>query len=179
MRQGGPRVSERPEALYYQAQARAALDQIVRIEVCASHAGYSRGCTSLTGRPFGAKPMAAGHGAVELHRGLGGTLVLGDVAVSAKASLGAAPHPYRGGMMEVSITTAGLEVGADGETIVEIFSVSGRLVRTLARERWGAGIHRVQWDGRDDAGRGVVSGAYYLRARGPGIALETKVLVVR
>jgi len=42
--------------------------------------------------------------------------------------------------------------------------VGGRRVRTLARGALAAGAHRLEWDGRDAAGRPVAAGVYFVRA---------------
>ncbi|MFH2050993.1 MAG: FG-GAP-like repeat-containing protein [bacterium] len=45
---------------------------------------------------------------------------------------------------------------------IEVFDLAGRLVRSLADEVYPPGRHRVEWDGADQAGRPLASGAYYL-----------------
>jgi len=44
--------------------------------------------------------------------------------------------------------------------LVQIWSVSGRLVRTVEDVQRPMGIYASEWDGKDDAGRGVSSGVY-------------------
>ena len=44
-----------------------------------------------------------------------------------------------------------------------IYNTRGQQVRTLANETYEAGSHTVTWDGRDDAGNQVASGAYFYR----------------
>lgn len=45
-----------------------------------------------------------------------------------------------------------------------VYNVLGQKVRALVNERrQQAGTHRIQWDGRDDAGRAVTSGMYLYR----------------
>lgn len=41
--------------------------------------------------------------------------------------------------------------------------VAGRRVRVLADGLYGAGVHRVSWEGADDAGRPVGAGVYFYR----------------
>lgn len=53
--------------------------------------------------------------------------------------------------------------GGDAAVRLAIFDIRGRRVRTLIRDRRVAGVHRVVWDGRDDAGRDVASGGYLAR----------------
>jgi flagellar hook assembly protein FlgD len=44
-----------------------------------------------------------------------------------------------------------------------IFDISGQLIRNLSESTYNAGIHSVQWDGRDNAGKVVASGIYIVR----------------
>ena len=46
---------------------------------------------------------------------------------------------------------------------LRIYDVTGRLVRTLVARELTHGPHSEVWQGRDDAGRPVPSGAYYVR----------------
>ncbi len=46
---------------------------------------------------------------------------------------------------------------------LHLFDVHGRLVRTLMDRPQAAGRHEVTWDGRDDLGRALPSGAYLYR----------------
>lgn len=57
----------------------------------------------------------------------------------------------------------------EGDIRVELFDVSGRHVRSLARPRAAAGEHVLVWDGRDDSGRGVASGVYLARWQTGGL----------
>jgi hypothetical protein len=55
----------------------------------------------------------------------------------------------------------------DGTATLEILSVDGRSVRTLAAAVT-AGNQELTWDGRDDAGARVAPGVYFYRLRGAG-----------
>ncbi len=46
---------------------------------------------------------------------------------------------------------------------LEIFDVAGHRVRRVADGMYGAGAHRVVWDGRDARGRNATPGAYFVR----------------
>ena len=60
-------------------------------------------------------------------------------------------------------TTLRFEIPREGHARLEIFDAKGRWVTVLKDELLPAGEHEVVWDGRDDAGRPVTSGAYYSR----------------
>jgi len=70
------------------------------------------------------------------------------------------PQPARG---EQRLT---LSLPAPGRLRVEIYDVAGRSVRTLADAPYPAGSHRLSWDGRDDRGRPVPAGVYFIRGLG-------------
>jgi len=52
-----------------------------------------------------------------------------------------------------------------GEVEATIYTITGRVVRRMAGGRLAAGVHRRQWDGRDEEGRAAASGLYLCRLR--------------
>ena len=60
-----------------------------------------------------------------------------------------------------------------------IFDAQGRLVRNLTSETMPRGRHDVTWDGRDEAGREVASGAYIAVLKSPAARLSQKLLVLK
>jgi len=99
----GPLVDGRARALYYEDQARSALDGETTIEVCLSREGYARVCTKVEARPFAEEPMDDVERGVELRRGIGGTLV-GSFAVTQSdgADCKFSPSPKTGGTLRLS-----------------------------------------------------------------------------
>ncbi len=65
------------------------------------------------------------------------------------------------------------------EADLEIFNMLGQKVRTLVRGQQPAGSHRVQWDGRNDAGELLPSAIYLYRLRGGGRVETRKMLLVK
>lgn len=87
----------------------------------------------------------------------------------AGVSVGApSPHPVRAGRTTVFPVTAAGDVDA------LLVDAAGRRVRDL-RSRGGA----IRWDGRDDSGRPVSTGVYFLRVAAGDAAAARRVLVVR
>ncbi len=74
-------------------------------------------------------------------------------------------HPGRGFAASSASTLPGL-----GRFVLDMFDVNGRRVRTIAGDGGGATSMQVEWDGRDESGRRVASGRYWVRARGPAEA---------
>jgi flagellar hook assembly protein FlgD len=55
-----------------------------------------------------------------------------------------------------------------GNVTVSVFDVGGRLTRRDPLGHLASGTHQWTWDGRDDSGRGVASGIYYVRLAAGG-----------
>ena len=69
--------------------------------------------------------------------------------------------------------------GRPAPTEVALFDPAGRRIRTLVSQAFTAGAQSSSWDGRDDAGRPVASGIYFLRALTGGAETRIKLPVVR
>jgi hypothetical protein len=111
--------------------------------------------------------------------GFGEELWLGEASLRPLAPLAAWPLPYRGGALSISFaTTGGLGTG-EARTDVGIFDVSGRLVRRIASDPYPQGYQTATWDGRDERGRSVSAGIYFLRSRSGGEERTLKLSVLR
>jgi C1A family cysteine protease len=69
-----------------------------------------------------------------------------------------APNPFSGG------TEIVYEMADAGRLRMDIFTVEGRLVRTLVDADVPRGLHRTEWHGTDSGGKLVANGVYFLRA---------------
>lgn len=67
-----------------------------------------------------------------------------------------APNPF-GSRTEIRFTLPN-----SGRVALRVVDVRGRLVRTLTDEFLGAGEHTVTWDARNESGRAVPSGVYFV-----------------
>ena len=77
-------------------------------------------------------------------------------------------------------TMIDVELDAAARTSAAVFDVSGRAVRVLFDGRvLDSGRHTLAWDGRDDAGRPVTTGVYFLRVVTLAGDQVRKVVVVR
>jgi parallel beta-helix repeat protein len=63
--------------------------------------------------------------------------------------------------------------------LLEIYDVSGRLVRVLVDEQRGAGRYREVWDGKDRNAQGVASGVYFCRFRAGDYTEIRKMVLLR
>jgi len=84
-----------------------------------------------------------------------------------------APNPWRDGTM------IRFQLDRPRPVKLQVFDIDGRLVRTLARESFGAGPHTVPWEGCDDSGQPVPSGIYYYRLDAGGQARSQQMIRIR
>lgn len=78
-------------------------------------------------------------------------------------------------------TTLSFTVSGAGSVpvTVDVFDLSGRLVRRLLDASVPAGDHTARWDGRDDDGSSVPSGVYLARVRAGDDLLAAKLLLAK
>ncbi|MGQ0720328.1 MAG: right-handed parallel beta-helix repeat-containing protein, partial [Candidatus Eiseniibacteriota bacterium] len=88
-------------------------------------------------------------------------------------SLGFAPNPF------ASAGAAAFTLPAGSPVALTVYDVLGRRVRTLVKAALPAGTHRVAWSGRDEAGRPVAPGVYFLRLEALGETRTGKVVRLR
>jgi len=121
--------------------------------------------------------------AVDLHGNQSGYALLGPEGVTGAGSPGVpdafalgqnVPNPFN------PTTTIHYDVPADGGAVMlQIFDVSGRLVRTLVDGHQSMGSQTAIWNGADDRGNGVSSGVYFYRMEAPGFASTRKMVLLR
>jgi len=74
-------------------------------------------------------------------------------------------------------TSIGYTIGASSLVKLDIYNVSGQLVRTLVDGYQEQGRHTAVWDGRDESGKKVSAGVYLYRLRAGGF-IETKKMML-
>jgi hypothetical protein len=131
-------------------------------------------------------PASSGDGASDARyrlvaiNGLGEEYVLGETEVAAAFSaarlLSIGPNPAPGGETRIRFRASADLL----DTNLSIYDTSGRRVRTVAQGTLAAGAHDGAWDGRDEGGRPVAAGTYFMRLSWGGLARATeRVVVVR
>ena len=85
----------------------------------------------------------------------------------------AAPNPFN------PSTAIRFELGRPAHVRLQVFDVSGALVRTLLDGVLTSGPHRVLWDGRDDRARDLASGAYFYRIEAENASQARKLILLR
>jgi hypothetical protein len=76
------------------------------------------------------------------------------------------PNPSRGSA-GVEIYLHGAAADAPLEVEAALFDLTGRRVRLVHRAALARGISMLRWDGRDDRGRALGAGTYFLRVASP------------
>ena len=95
------------------------------------------------------------------------------VSPSNRLALSVSPNPF------VSTAVVSFHLTEPGYTSVDLFDLSGRLVRRLERGRLERGDHSLDWNGRDGSGRRAPTGMYICRLRTGGITETTGVCLLR
>ncbi len=70
-------------------------------------------------------------------------------------------------------------VARTGKVAIRIYNVGGALVRTLVDRVQPAGEHMERWNGTDDHGRPLPSGAYFYRLESDGFQDSRKLILLR
>ncbi len=84
-------------------------------------------------------------------------------------------NPLRG-----EITKLIYDLESHGPVSIVVYDLAGNVVKPLVLEAQSVGRHIIQWDGRNNNGRIVARGVYFIRVRAPGIPHQIrKVLVVK
>ncbi len=84
------------------------------------------------------------------------------------------PNPFN------PTTTIAFSIGSEGADIeLGVYNVAGELVRTLMSGDVPGGEHTVVWNGRDDDGRTVSSGVYFVRLVSEGRAETRKIAMLK
>ena len=86
------------------------------------------------------------------------------------------PNPVSGGRATSFAVDVPSSVGAGARVRIDLYSVTGRKVRTVLDKAATPGAVRATWDGLDDDGRAVAPGIYLARASVDGQHLDRKVV---
>jgi len=85
------------------------------------------------------------------------------------------PLSFRGGELKVT----GYSLPTPSNTTLKIYDVTGRLVRTLIEGNPGFETFSIPWDGRNNGGREVRTGVYYLRLNSGKSSLTRKLVLLK
>jgi predicted outer membrane repeat protein len=142
---------------------------------------WGRGTAAATGSWIDHEATSARPYRYQLLVGIGGGAVVSNEAEAGPAVqrpaqtrlLAAVPNPFN------PSTRIHFALAKQTTASVEIYDVAGRRVRSLDLGVRPAAEGDVEWDGRDDRGRGVASGSYLVRLVAGGVKDERKVTLIR
>jgi parallel beta-helix repeat protein len=83
------------------------------------------------------------------------------------------PNPFN------PTTKIAFDLKTAGPVSLKVFDVSGRLVRVLVDRNLTSGRHEIIWDGKDEAGAKVASGAYFCRMSAGSFTESKKLVLLR
>ena len=75
--------------------------------------------------------------------------------------------------------TIEFETTAPGVVTVDVYDVCGRMVRRVVSSELPIRLHRLSWDGTDNAGRRMPSGTYFCRVALAGDTIAKKMTFLR
>jgi hypothetical protein len=119
----------------------------------------TRGAFGLDVPPLGRAPALAGRPSAS-----------GAIVSAPPSILMVAPNPF------VQTTTVRLEAGAQSQVSLRIYDTAGRRVRTLLEQTLSAGSHAIDWNGRDELGRAVAPGTYFLRLQSNDVVASRRIV---
>ncbi len=146
---------------------------------------------SWDGRDDGGGDLANGaypYGMTALDLGQSCVEVFHDAKVATLACAAATPEPRPGAGARIEAIRPNpfrdaarfdLRVSSPARVRITILDVSGRPVRVLLDEPRPAGAFSASWDGRDDAGRRLPPGAYFLRVEAGAYRGAGRLLLLR
>lgn len=88
-------------------------------------------------------------------------------------ALAVSPSPF------VDRARVAFVLGAAAQARVDVFDVSGRLVRRLGAGPFAAGSHVLEWDGRDGTGAPAAAGVYFVRLAAGGRSVMSRIVRLR
>ncbi len=84
-----------------------------------------------------------------------------------------APNPFK------QLTTINYQLAKPGLVNLKVYNIAGQLVKTLVSGQVSAGLHTIKWDGRDNQGNKVSSGAYVYRLQAGNKDMTKKLVILK
>lgn len=83
------------------------------------------------------------------------------------------PNPFN------SSTSIKYQLPENGFIVIKIYNSLGQEIRTLVNELKSPGFHSIDWDGKDDSGKDVISGVYLYQIQARDFVYTRKMVLVR
>ena len=93
------------------------------------------------------------------------------------------PNPFKPAAMSAQpgpeSTLIEYYLPTSGEVKLDVFDITGRLVRTLVANEFSAGLHRALWNGLTNQGQPAPAGVYYYRLHAQQFSAVKKLILLR
>ena len=76
-------------------------------------------------------------------------------------------------------TTIRFELPEKSQISLNIYDITGKLIKTLVNGKKEAGYHLVIWNGKDEKGRDVTSGIYFYQIESKGFSQIKQCLLLK
>lgn len=96
-----------------------------------------------------------------------------EIPVVVTALLENFPNPFN------PSTTISFSLANAGNVNIEIYNQKGQKVHSLVNAEMNAGMHQLQWNGKDDNGNSVSSGIYYYRMKSGKFSSTRKMVLMK
>ena len=83
------------------------------------------------------------------------------------------PNPFN------PVTSINYDLPEAGLATLRVYNLLGQQVRTLVDQHMPAGRHTAKWQGRDDRGRTVPTGVYFIRFSAGGVIHHNKIMLLK
>lgn len=93
--------------------------------------------------------------------------------ISPATQLKVAPNPFS------NSTTISFFLPQSEKVSIQIFDVTGRLIKTLASAEFQAGTHQTVWSAGDEKGNAVSAGIYFLRMQTGNYSATKKIIMIK
>ena len=89
------------------------------------------------------------------------------------------PNPFKPGFSLSADTKIPFVLQNSSRVNVNIYNITGQLIKALADRQFEAGLNELRWDGHDDRGMLVASGTYLIRLQSDSQVLSKTMQLVR
>jgi hypothetical protein len=83
------------------------------------------------------------------------------------------PNPFN------PVTFVNFSLAKEAAVSVDVYNIKGQKVKTLVNDIMSAGIHKIEWNGKDDSGKNVASGIYFSKMRSGRYTSTKKMILMK
>ena len=76
-------------------------------------------------------------------------------------------------------TTIDIQTVFDGEFLVNVYDISGRLINTLMNENLASGFYSIKWNGQNYIGESMPTGIYFIQVESGADLSVQKIMLIK